>query len=134
MSIKVPDTFVCAGEHCHAGLRTVNRYLDSSGDAFRFRFEPMRQVAPRSRLAKRPATWSTRDKTPQLLAQVDHDLLEPVNQPPSVGIFADDLPARTMLRLRAINHLFEFDPQSSGYAGRQDIGRAAVNPKTKNKR
>jgi hypothetical protein len=55
--------------------------------------------------------------------------LEPANQPPSVGIFADDLPAGIMLRPRVMNCLLEFEPQSLWHAGRQDIGRAAVNAK-----
>ena len=51
----------------------------------------------RSRLAKGSATRLTRETTWQLPARVDDDLLELDDQPPSVGIFADDLPA-SMIR------------------------------------
>jgi hypothetical protein len=64
---------------------------------------------------------------------VNGGLLELVDQPASVGIFADDLPAIIMLRLRAITRFCEFEPQPSGYAARRDIGRATGSPKTKNK-
>jgi hypothetical protein len=49
---------------------------------------------------------------------VDDDLLELDDQPPSVGIFADDLPASIMPRRRVINHFLEFNPQASGSVGR----------------
>jgi hypothetical protein len=49
---------------------------------------------------------------------VDDDLLDLDDQPPSVGIFADDLPASIMPRRRVINHFLEFDPQDSGAVGR----------------
>jgi hypothetical protein len=62
---------------------------------------------------------------------VEDRLLEPINQPPSVGIFADGLPASIMPRLLVVNRFLEFGPQSSRHAGRQIIGRAAVKPKTK---
>jgi hypothetical protein len=64
---------------------------------------------------------------------VDDSLLEPVNQPPSVGIFADDLPASIMPRLRVINRFLEFDPQSSEYAGGPDIGERPSTQKQKTK-
>jgi hypothetical protein len=60
---------------------------------------------------------------------VGDSLLGPGNRPPSLGVFADDLPAIIMLRLRAINRFCEFDPQPSGYAGTRDIGRATGPPK-----
>jgi hypothetical protein len=62
---------------------------------------------------------------------VNGGLLELVDQPASLGIFADDLPAIIKLRLRAINRYCEFDPQPSGYAARRDIGRATGNPSKK---
>jgi hypothetical protein len=49
---------------------------------------------------------------------VDDDLVELVDQPPSAGIFVDDLPASIMQRRRVINHFLEFDPQASGSVGR----------------
>jgi hypothetical protein len=45
--------------------------------------------------------------------------LEPANSPPSVGIFADDLPASVILHLRVINRVLEFDPQSCRTAGKR---------------
>jgi hypothetical protein len=49
---------------------------------------------------------------------VDDDLLEFDDQPPSVGIFANALPASITPRRRVINHFLEFDPQTSGGVGR----------------
>jgi hypothetical protein len=91
-----------------------------------FRFEPARQVAPASRLAKGPVTWLIRETTQQLPARVDDNLLGPGSQPPLVGPFADDLPASIMMRLRVIDRFLGSDLQSSGPAGRHDLERAAV--------
>jgi hypothetical protein len=59
-------------------------------------------------------------------------MLKPADQPASVGIIANDLLPSITLRHHVINRFLEFDPQSSWHAGRQDIGRAVVNRKTKN--
>jgi hypothetical protein len=66
-----------------------------------------------NQLAKRPATWSACDITQQLLARVDHDLLELDDQPASVGIFAEFRGHHTEFR----GHHTEFRGQSSGVPG-----------------
>jgi hypothetical protein len=72
----------------------------------------------RSRLATGSATRLSREATLQLPARVDDDQPELDDQPPSVGIVADDLPASIMPRRRVINHFLEFDPEASGSVGR----------------
>ncbi len=76
---------------------------------------------------------SHNDVTQQLPAMADDGVLEPVKQPASVRIIADDLPPGVAPRHHVINGALEFDPQSSWHVGRLDARRPIVKLKTINK-
>ncbi len=81
------------------------------------RFEPTRQVRHAA----------------QLPAMADDGVLEPVKQPASVRIVADDLLPGVAPRHHVTNGALEFDPQSSWHFGWLDARKLVVKLKTKNK-
>ncbi len=76
---------------------------------------------------------SHHDVTQQLPALADDGVLEPVKQPASVCIIADDLLPGVAQRHHVINGALEFDPKSSWHVGRLDARRPVVKLRTRNK-
>ncbi len=93
---------------------------------------PVARVSIRCRLGKRAGAGDP-DAASRCARENGDDLglrclsFFPDDQPPSVGIFADDLPASMMQRRRVINHFLEFDPQASGSVGTGEFGRGTAN-------
>ena len=72
------------------------------------------------------------DVTEQLPALADDGLFEPVNQPASVRIIADDLLPGIAPRHHVIDGPLKFDSQSSWHVERLDVRSLIVKLKTGN--
>ncbi len=72
------------------------------------------------------------DVTKQIPAVPDDGLLEPIDQPESIRVIANDLLAGIPRRHHVINGAFELESQSSWHFERLKVRKPAAKRKTKN--